>query len=492
MITFVITMTIDEFISRVEQQMGFSPTADQHRAVTEIARFLAFRHDHAVMVMRGSAGTGKTTLTAALVRTLASLRQKMVLLAPTGRAAKVLSHYSGMAAFTIHRKIYRERSVAAGGGVFNLNDNLHADTLFVVDEASMIANEGLGESVFGSGCLLDDLITYVYGGRNCRLMLIGDTAQLPPVGEEESPALAAEVLQGYGLSVFQADLDEVVRQAGESGILYNATMIRTMITHDAMTQLPRIRLQGFADVSVVPGNELIEALVSAYADCGTDGTIVVTRSNKRANIYNNGIRARIFDREDELTRGDLVMAVKNNYHWTELAHRSEADEPPYAGLFSFIANGDAAEVVRLRNVHEMYGFRFADATLRFADYDDEEIDCRVLLSTLSSESPSLTAEEQERLFDAVMEDYADVPSKKERLKCVREDAYYNALQIKYAYAVTCHKAQGGQWQNVFIDMGGIMPDALSSLDFLRWLYTAITRARRQVYLINCPLETDFR
>lgn len=478
MITFVITMTIDEFISRVEQQMGFSPTADQHQAVTEIARFLAFRHDHAVMVMRGSAGTGKTTLTAALVRTLASLRQKMVLLAPTGRAAKVLSHYSGMAAFTIHRKIYRERSVAAGGGVFNLNDNLHADTLFVVDEASMIANEGLGESVFGTGCLLDDLITYVYGGRNCRLMLIGDTAQLPPVGEEESPALAAEVLQGYGLSVFQADLDEVVRQAGESGILYNATMIRTMITHDAMTQLPRIRLQGFADVCVVPGNELIEALSQSYHHVGVDDTIVVTRSNKTARIYNLGIRSTILDRGDDLlSSGDRLMIVKN--HYLPPASVQGEDRPPFA----FIANGDCCRVVKVRRQREMHGLNFADVWLQFPDYDNYEYQSTVVLDSLSTDAPALTREQSDQLYQCVLDDYADLPRKADRMAAMRQDPYFTALQIKFAYAVTCHKAQGGQWAHVYIDQGYMTDDMLTP-DYIHWLYTAFTRARERLFLVN--------
>ena len=416
MITFVITMTIDEFISRVEQQMGFSPTADQHRAVTEIARFLAFRHDHAVMVMRGSAGTGKTTLTAALVRTLASLRQKMVLLAPTGRAAKVLSH--------------------------------------------------------------DDLITYVYGGRNCRLMLIGDTAQLPPVGEEESPALAAEVLQGYGLSVFQADLDEVVRQAGESGILYNATMIRTMITHDAMTQLPRIRLQGFADVSVVPGNELIEALSQSYHHVGVDDTIVVTRSNKTARIYNLGIRSTILDRGDDLlSSGDRLMIVKN--HYLSPASVQGEDRPPFA----FIANGDCCRVVKVRRQREMHGLNFADVWLQFPDYDNYEYQSTVVLDSLSTDAPALTREQSDQLYQRVLDDYADLPRKADRMAAMRQDPYFTALQIKFAYAVTCHKAQGGQWAHVYIDQGYMTDDMLTP-DYIHWLYTAFTRARERLFLVN--------
>ena len=474
MITFVITMTIDEFISRVEQQMGFSPTVDQHRAVTEIARFLAFRHDHAVMVMRGSAGTGKTTLTAALVRTLASLRQKMVLLAPTGRAAKVLSHYSGMAAFTIHRKIYRERSVAAGGGVFNLNDNLHADTLFVVDEASMIANEGLGESVFGTGCLLDDLITYVYGGRNCRLMLIGDSAQLPPVGETESPALQDDVLAAMGLWTYSCDLDEVVRQGEGSGILVNATRIRQLITRDQATLLPRIRIRGLAGISIVQGNELIDTLAYSYSEVGPDETMVITRSNKRANIYNQGIRRTVLDSEDALCAGDIVAIVRNKYLQDEQQK-----------VMPMLANGDRARVRRVRHTREMYGFHFADITLAMLDYGSVEIETTAVLDTLTTDAPALTREQDAELFQRVMEDYADISRKADRMKKLREDDYYNALQIKFGYAVTCHKAQGGQWAHVYIDQG-YMTEEMLSPDYLHWLYTAFTRATEHLYLVNWP------
>lgn len=307
-------MTIGEFIQSVEQQMGFTPTADQHNALSQTTRFLASRTERTAMVMCGSAGTGKTSLVSALVRALAKAGKKMVLLAPTGRAAKVLSLYCGRDAFTIHRRIYRERSAAAGGGIFNINANLHTDTLFIVDEASMIANNGMGESAFGTGCLLDDLIQYVYSGNGCQLMLAGDTAQLPPVGEEESPALSADILAGYGLTVFSASLNQVVRQAEESGILYNATMIRAMITHDEITQLPQIHLTGFADISVVPGSELIESLTDSYSHVGIDDTIVVTRSNKTARIYNLGIRSTVLDRADDLlSTGDRLMIVKNHY-----------------------------------------------------------------------------------------------------------------------------------------------------------------------------------
>lgn len=343
-------------------------------------------------------------------------------------------------------------------------------------------------SPFGSGHLLDDLVRFVYEGEGCRLLLVGDRAQLPPVGEEESPALMPEVIGSYGLDVTEADLTEVVRQAEDSAVLKAATLLRRQMA-DAPDGTPRLEGgPGDGELSFLPGSELIEALVSAYTEAGADETIVVVPSNKRANVYNEGIRRRIFDREDELTRGDRVMAVRNNYFWTERLQAAlpQGERPP----LDFIANGDAAEVVRIRHVHEQHGFRFADATLRFPDYGDYEMDCRVLLSTLASESPALTREESHRLYEAVLEDHADAPSRKERLKRLRQDPYYNALQIKYAYAVTCHKAQGGQWDRVFVDQGhlGVEP---SGLPYLRWLYTALTRATGRLFLVNWP-ETQRR
>ena len=434
------------------------------------ADFLAER-SNAVMVLRGSAGTGKTTLAAAIVRAMTSLKQKLVLMAPTGRAAKVFSLYSGHPAYTIHRRIYRQRT-AADLSAFALNDNLHSDTLFMIDEASMIADDSTASAEFGSGSLLDDLVRYVGSGRNCRMLLIGDRAQLPPVGAEESPALLSGVLRGYGLRVFEADLNEVLRQSQGSGILSNATIIRSMIAADDMT-LPKVRLQGFDDVRVVPGDELIETLASSYSRAGYDETIVVTRSNKRANIYNEGIRRTILDREEELCKGDLLMIVKNNYYWGDRK------------LLPFLANGDRAVVQRVRNNRELYGFRFADVTMTLPDYDDMELTATTLLDTLRSDAPALTREQQELLYNKVMEDYADIPQKAERIKKLKSDAYYNALQVKFAYAVTCHKAQGGQWAHVYLDQGYMTDDMLSP-DYLHWLYTAFTRATEQLYLVNWP------
>ena len=338
----------------------------------------------------------------------------------------------------------------------------------------MIANQGYGDSAFGTGCLLDDLMQFVYNGQNCRMVLVGDKAQLPPVGEDESPALMADVLRCYGMKVYECDLNQVLRQSEASGILWNATMIRQMITHDEMTELPRVRFEGFADIQVVPGDELIESLASSYGRVGLDETMVITRSNKRANIYNQGIRNTVLDREEELCRGDQLMIVKNNYYWTE-----GSKEIP------FLANGDIAVVQRVRNVHELYGFRFAEVTMQLPDYDDYELTTMVILDSLTTEAPALTREQQEQLYNAVLEDYADIPLQAERIKKLKSDRYYNALQIKFAYAVTCHKAQGGQWAHIYLDQGYMTDDMLTP-DYIHWLYTAFTRATEKLYLVNWP------
>ena len=468
-------MIQDELKYRIVQALGLPPTPEQGQALDVFTQFMTDRSDQVVMILRGSAGTGKTTLAGAIVKAMAALKQKLILLAPTGRAAKVFSLYAGHAAYTIHRRIYRQKS-AGDLSSFNLNDNLNRDTLFVVDEASMIANLGLGESAFGSGCLLDDLMQFVYNGQNCRLLLIGDRAQLPPVGETESPALSAQVLRGYGMQVYETDLNQVLRQSEVSGILWNATMIRGAWREERGERivLPRIRFQGFADIQVVTGDELIETLSSSYYHVGMDETIVITRSNKRANIYNQGIRNMVLDRDEELCRGDLLMIVKNNYFWTE-----GTKEIP------FLANGDRAVVQRVRHVHELYGFRFAEVTMTLPDYDDYELTATVCLDTLTTEAPALTREQQEQLFDAVMSDYADIPQKTERIKKLKGDRYYNALQVKFSYAVTCHKAQGGQWAHVYLDQGYMTDDMLTP-DYIHWLYTAFTRATEKLYLVNWP------
>ena len=461
-------MIRDELKYRILQTFGLVPTAEQEHTLDVFTDFMLDRQEHTVMILRGCAGTGKTTLAGAIVRALVRLQQKLILLAPTGRAAKVFSLNAGHAAYTIHRRIYRQKS-AGDLSSFSLNDNLNRDTLFIVDEASMIANEGFSESAFGSGCLLDDLMQFVYNGMNCRMMLIGDKAQLPPVGEEESPALTTSVLRGYGMSVYECDLNQVLRQSEDSGILWNATRIR-----GGEMVFPQIRLKGFADIQVVTGDELIESLSSSYSRVGMDETIVVTRSNKRANIYNQGIRNTVLDREDELCRGDQLMIVKNNYYWTENSKE-----------ISFLANGDVAVVQRVRHVHEQYGFRFAEVTMQFPDYDDYELTATVILDSLMTEAPALTREQQQHLYEAVLEDYAWVVNKTDRIKKLKTDPYYNALQIKFAYAVTCHKAQGGQWAHVYLDQGYMTDDMLTP-DYIHWLYTAFTRATEKLFLVNWP------
>lgn len=470
-------MLSDFYFSTICRHIGFAPTAEQASAIRTFADFALDRNERVVMILRGSAGTGKTTLAGAIVKALVEMKQKLVLMAPTGRAAKVFAMNAGQAAFTIHRKIYRQKTMTDMASPFTLNANLATDTLFIVDEASMISNLGMGDSSFGSGCLLDDLVQFVYSGRNCRLMLIGDTAQLPPVGEEESPALIADVMAGYGLDVYEASLQEVLRQSHDSGILFNATRVRRMIADDEVTEMPKVVFSGFDDIVDLRGDELIEQLSSSYGNMGLDDTIVVTRSNKRANIYNNGIRNMVLGREELVSQGDMLMVVKNNYYWAETLKLP----------LPFIANGDRARVLRVRNMRELYGFHFADITLSFPDYDGLELTATTLLDSLQSESPSLTREQSEHLFQQVMADYQHIPLKADRYKALRQDVYFNALQVKYAYAVTCHKAQGGQWSHVYVDQGYMTDDMLSP-DYLHWLYTAFTRATEKLYLVNWPKE----
>ena len=505
-------MIIDELKYRILQNFGFEPTTDQTHAIEVFTHFMTERDERVVMILRGSAGTGKTSLAGAIVRTLQQLQQKVTLLAPTGRAAKVFSLNANQPAATIHRTIYREKAFTGLDGKFNLNVNLFRDRLFMVDEASMISLSS-NNTTFGSGCLLDDLIQYVYNDRNCRMLLVGDKAQLPPVGEEESPALRADVLRAYGLTVYECDLNEVLRQSQDSGILYNATVIRQMITHDEVTQLPKIRFKGFADISIVPGDELIERLASSYSEVGIDETMVITRSNKRANVFNQGIRNMVLGREEELTTGDMLMVVKNKYKnspppspslngslnnatnnvnsLTTQATRQVTQLPSGGGkeiekpVLTFIANGDRAVVRRVRNVRAFYGFRFADVSLEFPDYDNAEEEMTVILDALMTEATALTQEQNEQLFQHVLEDYEDIPLKADRMKKVREDEYYNALQVKFGYAITCHKAQGGQWAHIYLDQG-YMTDEMLTPDYIHWLYTAFTRATEHLYLVNWP------
>ena len=446
------------------------PTEGQKILVDFLAEMMCLPVNHQLMLVKGYAGTGKTSVISAFVRTLNDFKMRSMLMAPTGRAAKVLSAYSGEQAFTIHKKIYRQKSSADGFGAFTLNFNTYSDTFFVVDEASMISRYGTDRTVFGTGNLLDDLLKFVYNNHNCRLILIGDTAQLPPVGQEKSPALDRLQLDAYGLEVLECELNEVVRQSHESGILHNATLVRELITKQH-TGYPALETN-FPDVKRITGEDLIDAITDAYDRYGMDETVIICRSNKQANRYNQGIRNRILYREDELTPGDYLMVVRNNYHWITDSEN-----------ISFIANGDIVRVIRIRKYIERYGFRFAEADLCLPDYQHYEFTAIMMLDALCSEAASITEEQNRRLYDSVAEDYAHITSKAKRYKAIREDPFFNALQVKYAYAVTCHKAQGGQWQCVFIDQGWLNEEMLN-IEYLRWLYTAITRATEKLFLVN--------
>ncbi|MBO7495270.1 MAG: AAA family ATPase [Salinivirgaceae bacterium] len=462
---------------RLTETLGYMPTLDQQELIARITKFITnyFSPEHRddALIVKGYAGTGKTSVLAALVKVLPKIGLKSVLLAPTGRAAKVLSNYSGHAAYTIHKKIYRQKSSTTGFGEFALDNNKHQRTIFIVDEASMIANNSSENSIFGSGRLLDDLFEYVYRGEMCKLILVGDTAQLPPVGLTVSPALDAKVIGEMGFGVTEFEMKQVVRQTRESGILQNATLLRQSLA-DNLQGYPHLTTAGFADVRRITGGELIEEIENCYDEFGVENTMVLCRSNKRANKYNEGIRRTILWRDEEIAKGDLLMVVKNNYFWL---NDTEKETTP------FIANGDIAEITRIGKYQELYGFRFADVDLRFTDYPDIEIQTKILLDTLTSESPSLTWDDNQRLFDAVIADYADIGNKRDRVKKVKENPYFNALQVKFSYAITCHKAQGGQWQAVFIDQGWLTDDMLNT-EFLRWLYTAFTRPTVRLYLVN--------
>jgi exodeoxyribonuclease-5 len=427
-----------------------------------------------LFVIKGYAGTGKTSIVSALVNVLPIVGKRSVLLAPTGRAAKVLAGYSGRPAYTIHKKIYRIKTGKEGNLNLSLQSNLHSNTIFLVDEASMVQDEYASNeySLFASRNLLEDLYEYIKRGNNCRLILIGDMAQLPPVGLNISPALDIDLLKArFELPVVSYEMTEVVRQEADSGILANATQIRNKIT-ERISDPPYFSDHN-TDVIRITGNELEDALNTAYSGYGLEEAVVICRSNKRANIFNQEIRKRILFQENEISAGDLLMVVRNNYYWLP--------EDSFAG---FIANGDIIEVLSIRKVEEIYGFRFADITIRLVDYPEEkEIDTRILLETLHVESASLSWEVMSRLFNTIMEDYQDIPKKRTRIEKVRNNPYYNALQVKFSYALTCHKTQGGQWNIVFIDQGYIT-DKMLDAEYLRWLYTAVTRATEKLYLVN--------
>lgn len=463
--------------SEILSNLGKLPTAGQEELSCQLAEFIAESELDAIFLLKGYAGTGKTTMLSSLVKTFTKFKFRSVLLAPTGRAAKVLSSYTGQNAYTIHKNIYRQQSSSDGTGRFVLNKNLFKDTFFIVDEASMISNTNSETSVFGSGRLLEDLIEYVYSGINCRLFLVGDTAQLPPVGLDVSPALSKKDLDFYDRYVYEYELRDVVRQDKHSGILFNATFIRNLFSEGNYNSgYFHLACEQFDDIHRISGADLIEEISTCYDRFGLMETIVVTRSNKRANKFNEGIRSTILYKEADCSVGDLIMIVKNNYFWLEANEKID-----------FIANGDIAEIIAIYKNEEMYGFRFANVSLRLLDYPEVEFDCKIILDTLSIETAALNNEQSRKLFDSVAEDYPDIRNKKKRWEKIRENPYFNALQVKFAYAVTCHKAQGGQWKAVFIDQGYLTEEMLNT-EFLRWLYTAFTRPTDRLYLVNFNKE----
>ena len=463
---------LNTYIARqIYEKISFETTFSQKKVVEMLSDYLSEPKTEQIFVLNGYAGTGKTTLLAAVVEVLDAMQVPTVLLAPTGRAAKVLSRYCHREALTIHKRIYRERTTADYESHFSLDVNKERGAVFIVDEASMLADATSEGQIFGSGSLLDDLIKYIRSGRDCRLILVGDNAQLPPVGSAFSPALDEGVMRGYG-DVVYASMDDVVRQQAESGILFNATMLRCML-ENGIYEVPQLDMS-FADVESISGGEVMEKVQECYDRYGRDETIIITRSNRRANRYNEGVRRYNLSAEEAIESGDCLMVVKNNYYYTE----REKECP-----MSFAANGDVVQLRKIYRFEDFYGFHFADALLSFPDYDDFELRCRILLDTISSESPSLTREEGRRLLQEVEQDYLDIKSRIKSLKEIRENPHFNAVQVKFAYAITCHKAQGGQWKAVFVDRA-LFGDEEMTADMLRWLYTAFTRATERLYLVN--------
>ncbi|TCO05969.1 ATP-dependent DNA helicase [Natronoflexus pectinivorans] len=469
-------MVKEHILNRISATFKHNPTPSQHNAIDALASFMVSAKSMPLQLIKGYAGTGKTSLISAFVNVLGEMGIKCVLLAPTGRAAKVLSNSAGQPAFTIHKQIYRQKSSKDGFGGFLLGKNLHKDTVFIVDEASMIANNSSSGAVFGSGRLLDDLIQYVYEAEKCRMVLIGDSAQLPPVGLDVSPALDTGELETYGLDLNEVELTDVVRQTELSSILQNATYLRELLMNNLCDDYPKLEIVNGGDVKNITGAELQGEINHCYEQYGEEETLIVCRTNKRANQYNIGIRNSILFREDELSTGDNILVMKNNYHWVK--------EDDKAG---FIANGDIARVVRIKKHYELYGYRFADVVCELVDYRAVEIDVRVILDSISSDGAGFSYEQQEKFLSTVMEDYADVSTRRKQFELARENDFYNALQIKFAYAMTCHKAQGGQWKAVFIDLGYFTEEYLGR-ELIRWLYTAVTRATERLYLVNFPKE----
>lgn len=463
-------MNREELFDRLLDAFGFQPTEGQAAVLYHLSAFLLSRKQHPAYILRGYAGTGKTTLVSALVKVLPSIGMKQVLMAPTGRAAKVLSNYTHCFASTIHKKIYQVISLPDGSMRMVRAQNKHKDTLFIIDEASMIGME----RDFGTKSLLDDLLNYIFSGENCRLLLIGDTAQLPPVGNIESPALDIDYLKSeFPLTIATYELTEVKRQALLSGILFNATCLRDLLNEDRLSYPLPVFDMGFDDTIKIDPETFEELLFQAFDGHGEHDSVIVCKSNKRANMFNQAIRSRILNIEGEIATGDLLMVVKNNYFWADGNKE-----------ISFIANGDMAEIKKISRYEEMYGFHFADVTLSFPDYSDTQtFDVKILLDTLHSNSAALTEEESMQLRIAIEEDYMDIPERKERYKEMKKNPWFNALQVKFAYALTCHKTQGGQWKEVFVDSSLNLKEELEKED-LRWLYTAVTRAQERLYFVN--------
>ncbi len=463
-----------EFTQLILTGFPYEPTQSQKNLIGLLSEFIFDSHSNSLFILKGYAGTGKTTVVSSVVQNLHALGKDSVLMAPTGRAAKVFSSYSGNKAFTIHKKIYSLSSSVEGLAKLTLAYNNHKNTIFMVDEASMIADNSSSPelSLFSTRNLLEDLVNYVYSGKNCKMILVGDTAQLPPVGLDESPALNLDYLKNsFHLELKTFELTEVVRQSLESGILANATFIRQRISGNSNG--PVLNITNFPDVKKISGEELEDVLQEVYSKSGSEEAVVITRSNKRANIYNQEIRKRIFFMEGEISAGDLLMVVKNNYYWL--------DKESKAG---FIANGEIMEIKRIGKHEDFYGFRFAEVTVRFTDYPEEpDLTVKILLETLMVDGPDISYTDNQRLYEEIMKDYEDIPSRKKRFELVKSNPYYNALHVKYAYALTCHKTQGGQWENVIIDQGYLKQEHINK-EYFRWLYTAFTRASRKLFLVN--------
>lgn len=459
-------------VELIRKNMPFEPTQSQEEAIEMMSELLLSSALRPTALIKGYAGTGKTSLMKAFCDAATEMGYKIVLMAPTGRAAKVLSNMTGRPAHTIHKTIYRQETAGEFNSAFELNFNRNKGTIFVVDEASMISDFETGDFGFGSGNLLVDIVSFVFSREGCRLMIVGDPAQLPPVGSMEAPALEEEVLESMGLDVMSVWLTDVVRQSEESLILKNASAIRYRIEDEPeMFGVPHLEAFTKSEVERVSGEELIETLTSAIDNYGTDSVLVVTRSNQRAKQFNMGIRNMVLYREEELERGDMLIVSKNNYKW--LGDKNK----------DFIANGDICEVRRIKRITEMYGMRFADVTLRLKEHDDQEIDAMIMLDFLMGDAANLTREQEEALYNMISEDYGDLGSQRKLYEAMKSDPWYNALRVKYAYAVTCHKAQGGQWDVVFIDLGYVTEEMMD-VEFLKWLYTAMTRASKKLYLVN--------